>query len=190
MNTELMKYLSHLLVPFMFMVFTVPMFAYAQNSTEVPYIRNFEKAKVLEVTGKRMSDPIGTLQIESLSAEILDGPDKGKIISFDNVFTKVSAGDLFFAIHQIGPRSDQDSWIVAEPYRLNVIGVLALVFILLIFFFGGIQGGAWDSEPYGELSAHLLPACTRYFLWLFRRQSEYWGCFAHYHHWLIHHAWI
>ncbi len=128
---------SIVIIPILF-----PHVLYAQNNL-VADTDTFEKAKVLEVQNVRATVLAGTdtkSQTETLKVEILDGEDKGKEVVFDNDYTQLSAGDIFYARHETNPIDNMDIWSVSDPYRLNVLGVLAIVFIALIFIFGGMQG--------------------------------------------------
>ena len=120
----------------------VPLVSFAQTSV-VADTQTFEKAKVLEVQMLPAATLPGTdtaVSSQTLRAEILDGADKGSIITFENDYTQLSAGDVFYARHETNPMDNTDFWSVSDPDRLPVLGGLVLAFVLLLFFFGGVQG--------------------------------------------------
>jgi uncharacterized membrane protein len=61
------------------------------------------------------------------------------LASFKNDFTQVKTGDIVYVRHTIGGFGPE-TWAISDPYRLNVLLGLALVFLVLIFLFGGLQG--------------------------------------------------
>ena len=77
---------------------------------------------------------------QTLTAYVLNGPDAGKTVTFDNDYIQLSVGDDFYLRHMSNALDGTDYYSVSDPYRLNALLVLAAVFILLIFIFGGIQG--------------------------------------------------
>ena len=133
MKTSVQVFLLALLV-------TAPFSVFAED-TQMSH-EYLEKAKVLSASptivktlpGTSISSPHQTLTIE-----VLEGVDKGAIANFDNDFTQLHAGDLFYVRHTVGG-FDPETWAVSDPYRLNVLIGLAGVFVLLLFLFGGVQG--------------------------------------------------
>lgn len=119
-----------------------PLRCYAQAEL-VPDTLNIDKARVLEVTNQHSTIIPGTdtpSQVQTLKAEVLDGPEKGQVVTFDNDYTQLNVGDFFYARHDIQTLDGRDYWSVSDPYRLNVLIALGAVFLILLFFFGGIQG--------------------------------------------------
>lgn len=130
-----------LLIPLL-SFFLVPSLSYAE-ATLVPDIEVFEKAKVIEVTNQGTSTIPGTdtlSQTQTLKIEIMDGVDVGKTATFQNDYIQMSVGDIFYARHQTNHLDGSDYWSVSDPYRLHILFWLTLVFVALIFIFGGIQG--------------------------------------------------
>ena len=120
----------------------MPNFCYA-DATLVPDVEVFEKARVLEVTNQATTTIPGTdtpSQTQRLKIEILDGIDTGKTVTFQNDYIQLSVGDIFYARHQTNHLDSSDYWSVSDPYRLNILFWLTLIFVALIFIFGGIQG--------------------------------------------------
>ncbi len=115
---------------------------HAQTAT-APDTETFEKAKVLDVLISSSTQNAGTgtpTHQQRLKAIILEGPDRDTIVTFMNDYTQLSIGEVFFIRHTTNMLDNTDLWSVSDPYRLNVLGILALVFVALIFLFGGMQG--------------------------------------------------
>jgi uncharacterized membrane protein len=78
--------------------------------------------------------------VQTLTAEILEGPEKGETVTFVNDFAQLEVGEVFYLRHLESPSDGTEFYSVADPYRLPVIMGLALVFLVLLFLFGGVQG--------------------------------------------------
>jgi hypothetical protein len=80
----------------------LPLVSNAQSQV-VPDAVTIEKAKVLEVSNERTEPVAGTnvsSQVQTLKAEVIDGPDKGHVVTFENDFTQLDVGDLFYIRHR------------------------------------------------------------------------------------------
>lgn len=75
-----------------------------------------------------------------LKARVLRGDEAGKLFNANNDYQNLSVGQEFFARHISNSREGRDVWSVAEPYRLNVLMLCALLFVALVGVFGGLQG--------------------------------------------------
>jgi uncharacterized membrane protein len=120
----------------------VPAVSYAQAAL-TPDTVTIEKAQVTSV-GTSSSQVIpGTNtpeQTQTLTVEILDGTDQGKSVTFENDYTQLNVGDVFYLRHTSNDLDGTDYYSVSDPYRLNVLGGLAVVFVILAVIFGGLQG--------------------------------------------------
>lgn len=121
----------------------LPTLSYAQVDA-VQDTQTYQKARVVEVADQKTEIIPGTdtpTQTQTLTAEILDGAYAGTTVTFNNDFpTQLKKGDTFYARHQSNAFDGTDQWSVADPYRLNVLAILALAFVAILFLFGGIQG--------------------------------------------------
>lgn len=126
------------------LLFFIAFFVFAPfpgNSAELIQDKiSIVKAKVLEVTEKPDNIISGTsFPIQNLKVEILEGDKKGSVVSFDNDYVLLEEGDLFYLDHTI--RSDGgEFYSVHDPDRTPVLLFFSLLFVLLVFIFGGIQG--------------------------------------------------
>jgi len=120
----------------------LPTTGFAQGQLVTDTI-TFAKARVTSVSEEKTDVLPGTdtpHPTQRLAALILDGAETGKTVTFENDYTQLAAGELFFLRHTANPLDNTDSYSVADPYRLNVLGMLAGAFVILLFLFGGWQG--------------------------------------------------
>jgi uncharacterized membrane protein len=121
-------------------VLTVPSAVYGQEQgVEQDYL---EKAKVLEASTSRTEEIPGTelsAQVQELTIQVLEGAEKGMVASFRNDFTQVKPGDVIYVRHTVGG-FDPERWSVADPYRLDVLIIVAVGVLILLLIFGGLQG--------------------------------------------------
>lgn len=130
------------LLPLLSLVFfVVPTITSAQSL--LPDVETLAKARVVSVTEEGSRAVVGTAltsEVQTLTVEILEGPKKGEKVTFVNDFTQLVEGDVFYLRHLESPSEGTEFYSVADPYRLPVLIGLALVFLVLLFLFGGIQG--------------------------------------------------
>ena len=101
------------------------------------------KARVLEVISqeRRTVPGIGVeADFQVIKVEILDEPERGKILTLENDFLNLKAGDVFYLTHTTNPVDATDHYAVSEPYRLPQLAFLLFLFIALVLIFGGKQG--------------------------------------------------
>lgn len=108
-----------------------------------PDTETFARATVLEVVDEGTEALPGTAftsEVQTITARILEGPEEGTVVTFRNDFTQLAVGDVFYLRHLVSLTDGTDYYTVADPYRLHVITLLAVAFLVLLFLFGGIQG--------------------------------------------------
>lgn len=123
-------------------VILAPAFTHAQAEL-VPDEVYIERARVTDVAQERTITIPGTDTpgyTQTLTAEILEGRDKGKTVTFENDYTQLTAGEEFYLRHQRDNIDNAEYWSVSDPYRLHILLYLTLAFLTLLFVFGGIQG--------------------------------------------------
>lgn len=137
----------------MLRIFYIPLIA-ALLSALLPFIANaqanavtdkvtIEKAVVLDVESSSTAAIPGTDVTEpsqTIDVRILSGAEAGKEITFENDYIQLSRGDEFYLMHTTNALDNTDFYTVSDPYRLNVLGILAVVFVVLVFLFGGLPG--------------------------------------------------
>ena len=124
------------------LMWMAPHFAFA-DAAYTPDTVIIEKAQVTQAQNEGTSTIAGTdtsTQKQTLTVNVLDGVDQGKAVTFDNDYTQLSTGDVFYLRHTTNALDGTDYYSVSDPYRLNILGGLAAIFILLVILFGGIQG--------------------------------------------------
>ncbi|MES2668201.1 MAG: YibE/F family protein [Patescibacteria group bacterium] len=126
--------------------FLFPSFSHAQEQAPPPFQaaeqQYLGKAKVIEATpsvDKAIEGTSVVTKTQTLTVEVLDGTDKGRIVSFENDFTQLEAGDVFYVRHIVGG-FDLETWSVSDPYRLDVLLGIGIAFLVLVLLFGGLQG--------------------------------------------------
>lgn len=135
-----------------------PLLALAQQTQEpdpfVPDTEVISKARVLEVTNEREAAIPGTnveSQSQTLTIEVLDGPEAGLTATFENDFTQLDVGDVFYVRHTTSVMDGTEFWHVSDPYRIPILLTLGAAFLVLIFLFGGVQGVRGLASLIGSL---------------------------------------
>ena len=115
----------------------------SSQNTFVPDVENIERAKVTDVSDVHDATVVGTnlhSKVQTLTIEVIDGPDKGMTATFENDFTQLAVGDIFYARHTVSAQDGTDLWYVSDPYRLPVLGWLTAGFVALLLLIGGAPG--------------------------------------------------
>lgn len=101
------------------------------------------KAKVIEVLDQKKEDVVGT-ELESinqtLTIEILEGDQKGKILTIQNDYIVLEEGDKFFLYHGIDGLDGRESYSVRDIDRRGVIFFFLFLFVAVVLLFSGKQG--------------------------------------------------
>lgn len=101
------------------------------------------QAKVLEVTKQEERDVPGTdIQViyQTIKVEILEGDQKGKVITVENDFLTLEKGDRFFLFHSIDGMDGREVYSVRDIDRRGAILGFILLFVAVIIAFSGKQG--------------------------------------------------
>lgn len=138
-----MKFLTHSLLSFLFIVISVLVAPHLINAQEeIPNEIQIVKAKVLSaINGEGIILP-GTNQkskIQTLEAEIIEGDGSGKVVTFENDYVMLESGDTFYLSSNLQP-DDSVIYAVFEPDRIPVLFFFLILFVILVLVFGGIQG--------------------------------------------------
>lgn len=121
----------------------LPSFAFAQEGSEiVPDKHTVEKAIVLEIiseTEKKIAIEQTPVKVQTIEVKILSGENKDDIVRFDNDYTELKKGEVFFLSHTT--RSDGfESFAVSDKYRIPWLLYFSIFFVLVTLIFGGLQG--------------------------------------------------
>jgi len=119
-----------------------PAAAFAQ-ATVTPDTETIELAQVTAISNQQTSVLPGTdtnTKTQTLTAAVLQGPDQGHSISFENDYTQLQVGDIFYLRHETNNLDGTNNYSVSDAYRLNTLFALGALFIFLIIIFGGVQG--------------------------------------------------
>jgi uncharacterized membrane protein len=117
--------------------------------------------KITSIVSQQVQDVEGTsLQavVQELKVQILEGPFKGKTVDVENDITPLKVGDrVNLALSTDDRGNPQINGIgFAGAYRLPALGWLALLFVVLVLIFGGLQGVRGLSSLVGSLALILF----------------------------------
>jgi uncharacterized membrane protein len=113
---------------------------YQQDFAPAP-MQELVKAQVLTVERQETKNVPGTdvqSTYQTLTARILEGAQKDRIVTVENDFLTLNIHEIFYLMHTVDERGD--TYAVKEPYRLNSLLFFCGLFLLVVFVFGGIQG--------------------------------------------------
>ena len=113
------------------------------QATLVQDTMTMQKARVTAVTNEHVSTIPGTdtpARTQTLTATVLDSAESGDSVSFENDYIQLKVGDVFYLRHITNPIDGTNFYSVADPYRLPILAVLVVLFLILLFVFGGLPG--------------------------------------------------
>ncbi|MCX6753485.1 MAG: YibE/F family protein [Candidatus Nomurabacteria bacterium] len=122
----------------------------SDNSQDNPETFKAKAISVEKIKDTPAQDNISGIpqEAQKIKAEIVSGNDKGKIIELDNDYTMISKGDRFFAYYS----TDDNTYHFDEPDRLPSIIFFTILFLVILFLFGGIQGVRGLASLIGSLA--------------------------------------
>lgn len=101
------------------------------------------KARVLKVLMQEERVVPGTdirSIFQKIEAEILDGAERGKVVTIDNDYLSLDEGEVFY-VNRITHGLDKSIvYSVKDPDRLPVLFFFAALFLICTVVFGGVQG--------------------------------------------------
>jgi uncharacterized membrane protein len=77
---------------------------------------------------------------QSITAVMLEGDSKDSLFSFENDYTQLKVGQKFYVLKIVHADSDRVTYSLSDVYRLPWVLFFVILFIVLVFIFGGIQG--------------------------------------------------
>lgn len=102
-----------------------------------------EKARIVEILQQETKNIPGTetpTVVQSLKAEIIEGNNKGTVVTMENDYTALKSGEIVYITHTTNELDGTDYYFVADIYRLPALYALIGLFVLCVFVFGGKQG--------------------------------------------------
>ncbi len=113
---------------------------YAATPTDHP---TQSKARITQIVSQ-VEEPLGGSSavsiIQHVKAELIDGAERGTIVVAENDVQPVVVGDTVYLTHTVDSLDNVDMYTVSELYRLPQLGYLALLFLVVLLCFGGLQG--------------------------------------------------
>jgi uncharacterized membrane protein len=99
------------------------------------------RAKVLDITSEKTEfmPGIGDVTLQQIEAQIQEGEDKNRIVSFTNDYLPLEAGDAFFIRYFIAT-DGSEYFQVHEVNRTGPLLLLVLLFSVVVLVFGKLQG--------------------------------------------------
>jgi len=136
-----MRFFKHTFLCFLLLVIIFPTYVGAQeliqDKTEVV------KAEVVEVLNQTKEDILDT-GVENISQtikiKILEGMQAGEIITIENDYMILEAGDKFFLYHSVNSTDGREMYSVRDVDRRPVIFFFIGLFIAVVLLFSGKQG--------------------------------------------------
>lgn len=101
------------------------------------------KARVVEVLSQETKNVPGTdvqSVYQTITAEVLEGDQKGKVVTIENDFLVLKEGDRFFLYHSIDGLDGRESYSVRDIDRRGVILGFIALFMAVVLIFSGKQG--------------------------------------------------
>jgi uncharacterized membrane protein len=101
------------------------------------------KARVTAVLESRTEIVPGTeleQTLQTVSVEILDGPEAGAAIVIENDYLELTEGDVFYLNHVTSDLDGTDYYVPIEKVRTPALIALMALFVAVVIAFGGKQG--------------------------------------------------
>lgn len=98
--------------------------------------------KVIEIVDEEMQKIPGTETthlFQTITAQVLDGPLEGQVITIPNDYLELKKGDKFYFNYNVYI-DGQANYAVTNIDRTNALIVLTILFVLAVVVFGGWQG--------------------------------------------------
>src|SRR5581483_9717144 len=110
------------------------------------------KAKVIEIvsTGQEQGDNGQNVPSQDIKVRILEGSDAGKTVEFTNDYVMLKIDDDLYLSENPQPDGTVQ-YSMKDPYRINAIIMFLLIFLVLVWLFGGFQGLRGLVSLFGSL---------------------------------------
>lgn len=119
-------------------------FTFAKSQTILPDIITIYKAKVVEIVStSTLSSAISEegSTIQEIKIKILNKDKIGEeLIIKNDTPLQLKINEEFFLKDDFDQGSKNHYYTVSDPYRMNILFGLGIIFIILLFIFGGKQG--------------------------------------------------
>lgn len=136
--------MKKLLLFFVFAIFLFPAASiFAQEVVLIQDKVEIVRAKVIEVLNQEKKEVPGTdVQsiYQTIKVEVLEGDLKGKIVTIENDFLVLKAGDKFFLRHSIDGLDGREMFSVRDKDRRGIMLSFIALFIVVVIIFSGKQG--------------------------------------------------
>ncbi len=134
----LKSFFAVLLIALTFTIGTV-----SAQSELVPDEISMMKGRVISIETEETKNIPGTeteTTFQTITAEILDGTEKGNRVTIENDYLNLEKGEVFYLTHTVSSLDGMDYYTVNDPYRLPQVLFLVALFVVAVIVFGGKQG--------------------------------------------------
>jgi uncharacterized membrane protein len=114
-------------------------FVHAQDIPDREIIAKSEVISIVSAREELTALTEAERKIQTIRVRVLEGEEKGKIFEFENDFTQLKEGDVFY-LKRLIENNGTERFSVSDPYRLPVLLGLFILFVALVFVYGGKQG--------------------------------------------------
>lgn len=120
-----------------FFFLSIPFLGHASDLeyTYKAIVNDVLSSEVQEVPGLGLSSPIQTIEVQ-----FLNGDMKGKSVEIENNYIQLKKGDTAYILKTIRSEDGKELYSLRDPYRIDVLIYLSIVFLVLVIIFGGMQG--------------------------------------------------
>lgn len=125
----------------MALLMLVPLFSSAQEL--IAERSELIKARAISVSATETGELGGTdltRSTQMLTAEFLEGSEKGRSVTFENDYIQLAEGDTFYLLRSVHGFESAETFAVSEPYRMPAIWIFTALFAISVLVFGGRQG--------------------------------------------------
>jgi uncharacterized membrane protein len=129
-------------ISFLLLALSGALVAHAQSELVPDQVASM-KARVLSIEKEEVREVPGTetkTSFQTIKVEILDGTEKGRLVTIDNDYLNLEKGEVFYLTHTVSKLDDTDYYTVNDPYRLPQVLVIVGLFLAAVVIFGGKPG--------------------------------------------------
>ncbi|HKC15024.1 MAG TPA: YibE/F family protein [Patescibacteria group bacterium] len=163
----MLKKLVFCLIFFFTLAFSSVSVSHAQLPDQLDFKEAFGKGKIVEVFQPTTQEINGiTISSQKYKVEIIEGAEKGKTVIIEQSIDprlpsqKLNAGDTVVINSKPNPNKTM-AYSIYEPYRLNTLLILSILFLLLVILVAGKRGlGAVTGliVSFGVIGLWIIPS--------------------------------
>lgn len=128
---------------FLFTIFSFLLSGFSSGAEILQDKQEIFKARVIEILDEGIEEDTGIdkeIFYQEIQAKILDGDEKGTVVTFENDFVKLKKGQKFYLLKVTRGDDGRIIYLMHNVVRLPWIIFFTVLFIGLVVFFGGLPG--------------------------------------------------